>query len=208
MLAPGETLDRAAREGLAAMFHAEARLDIVLLPLRPAGASALERAATTYLSRWDRRFVHRMTVYAPAARVAVRDPAAAKALAAAAEIAGVPAWTNAAWAPLAAGAIAAGRLVEARADLAVATPIARDLEVWREHFRAQGRAWGRLAARDAGLARFAPPPSRAAWWRHNVRQVHRRLIEVLEGTSSASPLVIGLHVVREAAFTAGASQTF
>lgn len=181
-LAPGESLLAGARESLEKLFD-DARVAAVLVPLVPQGERALARAARRYLGLWDARFLHRQNFFAPATRVASRVAA--------------DGWRNADAAPLLADAIASGARVEALREGGVASRIADDLSAWTAHFRAEGRAWAALAARDARFARFAPPP----WARHNALQAGRRLIEILEAQRALDPLVVGLHLARESAFS-------
>ncbi|HVM44333.1 MAG TPA: hypothetical protein VM582_00255 [Candidatus Thermoplasmatota archaeon] len=181
-LAPGESLLPDARARLEALFE-DARVEAVLLPLVPQGERALPRAARRYLAAWDARLLHPQNFFAPAARVASRAPLAG--------------WRNADAAPALADALAAGRRVEALRESGVATRIADDLGAWTRHFRAQGEAWARLARERPDLARFAPP----SWWRHNVAQAGRRVIEALEATRAPDPLVLALHLAREAAYS-------
>lgn len=184
-LAPGERLLPGAAEAAEALL-AEPDVAAVLVPLVPEGEHALARAARTYMRAWDRRFVHRMTFFAPGARVATREPLG---------------WRAAEAAPLLADAIEAGRRVEALPAHGVAAPIARDLDAWARAWRDEGAAWGRLAARDARFAPFLPALSRRAWWRHNVRQLPRRVIEELEAVRAPAPAPLALHLLRESAWT-------
>lgn len=192
-LAPGESLLPGTREALAALF-AQPDVEAVLLPLVPAGEAPFPRAARRYLAAWDRRFVHRQNFYAPASRCVTRAPLAG--------------WRNADAAPLLADAIARGARVEALPRHGVATPIARDLAAWVGHFRAEGEAWGALAAREPRFAPFLPATRRRDWWRHNLRQLPRRTIEELEALRTPAPLPWALHLAREAAFTAGCVTSF
>lgn len=161
----------------------------VLLRVEPEGERALARAARAYMARWDARFVHRQTWYAPMARVASRAPLPGPRLADAA--------------PLLADAIGRGERVEAVAAPGVASALARDLDAWVRAWRAEGRAWGRAAASDARMRPFLPAVDRRGWWRHNVRQMPRRAIEVAEAARGPKPLHGLLHATREAAFTGG-----
>lgn len=192
-LAPGETLLPGTREALATLF-AEPDVEAVLLPLVPEGDGALPRAARGYLRRWDARFVHRQNFFAPASRTVTRAP--------------LRGWRNADAAPLLARAIDGGRRVEALPGHGVATPLARDLGAWASSFRDEGRAWGRLAAQEPRFAPFLPALSRAGWWRHNVAQMPRRTIEVLEAVRTPRLLPWALHVTREAAWTGGCAQAY
>lgn len=187
-LAPGESLlpgTRAAAEALLA----EPDVAAVLVPLVPAGAGPLPRAARRYLAAWDRRFVHRQNFYAPASRCLTRAP--------------LPGPRNADAAPFLAGAVAGGARVEALPEAGVASPVGHDLARWIAHFRSEGEGWGALASRDPSYAGFLPALRRGAWWRHNVLQVSRRTIEELEAVRSPAPLPWLLHLAREAAFTGG-----
>lgn len=182
-LAPGESLLPGTREALGKLFE-DPRVAAVLVPLVPRGERALARAARRYLDAWDARFLHTQNFFAPATRVATREACRG--------------WRNADHAPALADAIAAGARIGAlREGGGVATRIADDLAAWSAHFRAEGRAWAVLAAREARFARFAPPP----WARHNAFQAARRVIEVLEARRAADPLVVGLHLARESAFS-------
>lgn len=184
-LAPGESLLPDARAPLATLFE-DPRVEAVLVPLVPQGEHALARAARRHLALWDARLLHAQNYFAPAARVASRAP--------------LPGWRNADAAPRLAEALARGGRIEALRGAGVACRIADDLGAWTAHFRAEGAAWRALAARDARFARLAPPP----WWRHNVAQVARRVIELLEAQRRVDPLVLGLHLARESAFSADA----
>jgi len=177
---------------LDALFH-EADVEAVLLPLVPQGEGAFPRAARRYLAAWDRRFLHRQNFFAPATRCATRAPLAGA--------------RNADAAPVLAAAIARGARVEALAAAGVATRMGDDLARWVAHFRAEGEAWGSLAAREPAYAGFLPALTRRGWWRHNLLQLPRRTIEVLEAVRSPSPLPLALHLAREAAFTAGSART-
>lgn len=187
-LGPGERLGSGAGEAAAKLLE-DPRVAAVLVPLRPEGAHALARAARAYLAAWDRRFVHRQNHFLPAGRVVTRGP--------------LPGFRSADAAHFLADAIREGRFVEALPEHAVATPIARDLDAWLRAFEAEGRAWGRLAARDPRFPPFLPARSWRGWARHNLRQAPRRVIEVLEAVRRPAPLVLTLHHVREAAWTAG-----
>lgn len=191
-LAPGETLLPGAQEELRRLF-AQPDVEAVLLPLVPQGEAPMPRAARRYLAAWDRRFLHRQNLFAPASRAVTRAPLAG--------------WRNADAAPLLAQALARGARVEALPACGVVTPIARDLSSWVAHFRSEGEAWGALAARDASFAPFLPARSRGGWWRHNLRQLPRRVIEELEAVRSPAPLPLLLHLVREAAFADGCART-
>lgn len=187
-LAPGERLAPEARPLLEALF-ARPEVEAVLLPVVPEGEEALARAARRYMAAWDRRFVHPQNFFAPASRVASRAP--------------LPGYLNAEAAPILADAIASGRRVEALPGVGVLSPLARDLDAWLRFHREEGRGWGRLAARAPRFARFLPATTPAAWWRHNVRESGRRVVEELEAVRRADPLPLLLHVTREAAWTGG-----
>lgn len=187
-LAPGESLLPGTKQALDALF-AKPEVAAVLVPLVPQGDAALPRAARKYLAAWDGRFLHTQNFYAPAARVATR--------------AALDDVHNADAAPALADALAKGARIEALREpgLGVATRIADDLGAWAVHFRAEGAAWAALATRDARFAGFAPAP----WWRHNVRQMPRRVIEIAQATRGLSPLTLLLHATRESAFSRGAT---
>lgn len=187
-LAPGESLLPGTSEAIGALFD-DPRIGAILLPLVPQGAGALPRAARRYLAAWDRRFLHPQNFYAPATRVATRTAPAG--------------WRNAEAAPQLASLLATGARIEALTEgaLGVASGIGRDLGAWNAHFRAEGEAWGALARRDPTYARFLPPQ----WWRHNLAQLGRRVIEEAQAVRSPAPLPLLLHLARESAFSAGAS---
>lgn len=187
-LARGESLLPGAAEALDACF-AEPDVEAVLLPLVPVGDHALARAARDYLRAWDARFVHRQNFFAPASRAVTRAPLAG--------------WRNADAATTLAASIGTGQRVEALPEWGVSSPIAQDLGTWVSTFRDEGHAWGALAARDPRFAPFLPALTRRAWWRHNVAQLPRRTIEVLEAVRAPRPLLWGLHELREAAWTRG-----
>jgi hypothetical protein len=185
-LAPGEALapgTRAAAEALLARPEVAA----VLLPLRPAGDWPLARAARRYLAAWDARFLHPMNFFAPAARAATREA--------------LPGPRNADAAPFLADALDRGLRIEALPAAPVASSMAADLAAWVAWARAEGEAWGRLAARDARFAGFLPP----RWATHNLRQMPRRVIEEIQAVRSAAPLPLLLHLSRESAFAQGAA---
>jgi hypothetical protein len=192
-LAPGESLLPGTREALDGLFE-DPLVDAVLLPLVPAGEGALARAARAYLAAWDRRFLHRQNFFAPASRVASREP--------------MPGPRNADATPRLAAALAKGLVIEALVASGdaggVSTPIARDLGAWVAWAREEGAAWGALAARDARFLGFIPVRSAPAWARHNVLRVAHRCGEVLEATRRVRPTVLLLHTTREAAWTGGA----
>lgn len=183
-LAPGESLLPGTRDALTP-FLADPRVEAVLVPLVPQGDHALARAARRYLAAWDARLVHSQNFFAPAARVASRHAPAGP--------------RNAHAAPMLADALAGGKRIEAlRVPAAgVATHIGDDLGAWSAHFRAEGRAWSELALRDPRFGGFAPP----AWARHNLVQIGRRVIEILEARRGVDPLVVGLHLARVSAFS-------
>lgn len=187
-LAPGEALAPGTADALDALFVAP-DVDAALLPLVPEGAGAWQRAARTYLARWDARFVHRMNFYAPASRTVTRAP--------------LPGPRNADAAPALAASIDHGRRVEALPAHGVVSPIARDLGTWVGAFREEGRAWGALAAREPRFAPFLPALDARGWWRHNLQQMPRRTIEVFEAVREPRALPWALHALREAAFTRG-----
>lgn len=184
-LAPGESVSMATR---AAAESALARpgVDAVLLPLKPRGEGRLPRAARRYLAAWDARYLHPMNFFAPAARVASREA--------------LPGPRNADAAPALEAILARGGRIEALRDAPVECGIADDLSTWTGWARAEGEAWGRLAAREPRFRGFLPPPpGRHAGW-----QVPRRVVEELQCTRSPSPLLLLLHLLREASFSAGA----
>lgn len=186
-LLPGERLLPDARDEAARLLDEGAAF--VLLRVEPEGGAALARAARAYMRAWDARFVHRQTWYAPMARVAAPAP--------------LPGARLADVAPLLADAIARGGRVEAVAAPGVVAPMARDLDAWLRAWREEGRAWGRAAARDVRVRPFLPALDRPGWWRHNVRQLGRRAIEVAEASRGPKPLGWLLHSTREAAWTGG-----
>lgn len=190
-LAPGESLLPGAREALEAIF-ADVRIEAVLMPLMPQGEGAFPRAARRYLAAWDRRFLHRQNFFAPASRCATRAPLAG--------------WRNADAAPALAAVLARGGRVGALPAAGVATRIGDDLARWVAHFRAEGEAWGALAARESAYAGFLPATTRRGWWRHNVLEVGQRTIEELEAVRGPSPLPWLLHLAREAAFSDGCAR--
>lgn len=192
-LAPDEALLPGAREAIGRAFDDPA-VAAALLPLVPQGSAPLARAARTYLARWDGRFLHPQNYFAPAARVALREPA--------------PGWRNGDWAPRLAEAIDEGRRVVALPAAGVASPLASDLGAWARHFRAQGLAWGALAARDARYAGFLPARGWSGWARHNLREQPRRTIEALQAVRTPAPLPWVLHVVREAAWSGGCARGY
>ena len=181
-LGPGEALLPGTRAALDALFE-DARVVAVLVPLVPQGEHALARAARRYLDVWDARFLHAQNFFAPATRLAMREP--------------IGGFRNAEVAPLLADIIATGGRVAALRHAGAAARLASDLSSWTAHFRAEGRAWAELAARDVRFARFAPPP----WARHNAVQAARRIIEILQARRALDPLVVGLHLARESAFS-------
>lgn len=185
-LAPGERLLPGAEAQLDALF-ARPEVEAVLLPIVPEGDGRLARAARRYMAEWDRRVVHAQNYFAPASRVAARRE--------------LPGHRNGDLAPFLADAIAAGRRVEALPGCGVASPLARDLDAWVRFHQAEGAAWGALAAREERFRRFLPATTAAAWWRHNVRQAPRRVVEELEGVRTLAPLPLLLHLTREAAWT-------
>lgn len=187
-LAPGESLLPGTSEALDELF-ADARVEAVLLPLVPQGERALARAARRYLGAWDRRFLHAQNYFAPAARVVSRTP--------------LPGPRNADAAPALAALLDQGGRVEALATHGVATRVGDDLSAWTGHFRAEGEAWGALAARDPRFSAFLPPP----WWRHNVAQLGRRVIEGAQALRSVAPLPLLLHLTRESAWSQGCTAT-
>lgn len=183
-LAPGESLLPGTREALDAIF-ADAQVAAALLPLVPQGADALPRAARRYLDAWDRRFLHPQNFFAPATRVASRER--------------LPGPRNADAAPALADALDKGRRIAALRAGGVATRMADDLSAWSAHFCAEGAAWRALATREERFRGFAPP----APLRHNLRQAPRRVIEALQAVRAPAPLVLLLHLTREAAFSRG-----
>lgn len=194
-LAPGETLLPGTAEAVAALLD-DPKVAGVIAPLVPQGDHALARAARRYLAAWDGRLLHDQTFYAPATRCALRHvpdtwaPHAGHV---------GPTWRNADAAPHLADAMARGARIVALRDGGIACRIADDLGAWNAHFRAEGAAWTELARRDPRFARFAPDP----WARHNVAQIGRRVIEVLQATKRVDPLVWTLHLARESSFTSG-----
>ena len=187
-LAPGERLLPGAEAALRQLL-ARPEVEAVLVPLVPEGEGVLARAARRYLRAWDARFVHPQNLFAPAARVVTHAP--------------LPGPRNGDAAPFLRDVLARGGRIEALPVEGVATRIAEDLARWTGHFRAEGEAWGALAARDRELRRLLPVTTRAGWWRHNVLQCGRRTIEELEAVRSPAPLPWILHLTREAAFGAG-----
>jgi hypothetical protein len=185
-LAPGESLPDATRAAAQAAL-ADPRVAGVLLPLRPEGERALARAARRYLAAWDARFLHDMNYFAPAVRVATREA--------------LPGPRNADAAPFLADALDKGLRVVALRDAPVAWTL-RDLSAWTAWARAEGEAWGALAARAPRFRGFLPP----RWATHNVRQLPRRVIEELQAVRSPAPLPLLLHLARESAFAHGCAQ--
>ncbi|GEM_PF-6987652 len=183
-LAPGEALAPGARAAAEAVL-ARPEVAAALLPLRPAGDWALARAARRYLAAWDARFLHPMNFFAPAARAATREP--------------LPGPRNADAAPFLADALDRGLRIEALPGAPVAAPMAADLGSWVAWARAEGEAWGRLAARAERFRGFLPPP----WAVHGLRQMPRRVIEELQAVRSPAPLPLLLHLARESAFARG-----
>ncbi len=192
-LAPGESLLPGTHEAAQRLLD-DPDVDAVLLRLVPSGTGRLARSARPYLAEWDRRFVHRMNFYAPASRVASRQP--------------WPGHLAADAAPHLARAIDAGRRVEAVLDGGVATPIATNLQTWLEWASAEGAQWGRLAAREPRFAPFLPALSRRGWMRHNVFHASRRAGEVLEGVRRVDPTMLLLHATREATWTGSAGHAY
>ena len=187
-LGPGERLLPGAAEAAARALE-DPRVEAVLLPLVPEGAGAFPTLARRYLAAWDARFVHPQTFFAPAARAVTREP--------------VPGWRSAEAAPRLARAIDEGRRVEALPGFGVASPFADDLDALLRWAREEGALWGRLAAREARFAPFLPVLDRAGWWRHNVVQVQRRVLEASEAVKRPDAPLVLLHLAREAAFTGG-----
>ncbi|HUR68270.1 MAG TPA: hypothetical protein VM370_03420 [Candidatus Thermoplasmatota archaeon] len=202
-LAPGEELLPGTRERLEELFH-DARVAAVLVPLVPRGEGALQRAARRYLAAWDGRFLHPQNFFAPATRVATRSRSeGADALPASAARAHVAGPRNADAAPQLADALARGLRIEALRAGGVGCDIARDLSAWSSHWRAEGAAWGARAASEPEFARFAPAP----WAKHNVAQLGRRTVEILQASRRPDPLVWLLHVTRESAYSRGTPTT-
>lgn len=187
-LAAGERLAPGAEQALAALFE-RPEVEAVLLPVVPEGEGALAVSARRYMAEWDRRFVHPQNFFAPASRAATRRP--------------LPGPRNAEAAPCLADAIAGGRRVEALPGAGVLSPLARDLDAWLRWHRAEGLAWGALAAREPRFAPFLPARSASGWWRHNVREAPRRVVEELESVRRPDALALLLHLTREAAWTGG-----
>lgn len=194
VLGPGESLLPGAEESLREAFL-DPDVAAVLLPLVPTGRSAFARAARRYAAAWDARFLHPMNFFVPAGRVALREPVS-------------PGPCTAHAAPHLAALIDAGCRVEALPRTGVASPVGDDLGAWIAWARREGHAWGRLAVRDDRFRGFLPALSRSAWARHNVLQVHRRLIEVTQALRRPAPLEILVHLSREAAWTRGCVEGF
>lgn len=182
-LAPGESLLPGIAERIATVPPDVAA---VILPLAPQGEGRVALAARRYFAAWDARYHHDQTYYAPAARIASRVK--------------LPGWTAADGAPTLARALDAGERVIALREPCVATHVAGSLDTFIAWSREEGAAWGRLARRDARFAPFATR-SRAAWWRHNVFEAHRRAGEVAQATRRFDPAVTLLHLARGSAWS-------
>lgn len=178
-LGPGETLEPGTAPAIDALLS-DPEVFAVLVPLVPRGTGLLPRAARRYLSAWDGRFLHAQTWFAPAARVVARE-----------RLAG---FRHGDAAPALADALEKGRRVEALRGGAVGCDLARDLSAWSAHWRAEGEAWGRAAARDARLLPFATT-------RGHLLRPHRRVVEALQAQVGAPGLL--LHWTREAAWAGG-----
>ena len=189
-LAPGERLRPGAREAVERAFAADPRLGAVLLPLVPEGVGYLPRVARRYVASWDARLLHAQNWFVPFGRVASRVP--------------LPGPLAADAAPHLADLVLGGAKVDTLPDTWVDTGLARDLEAWTAWWEVEGRAWGRLAARDARFPRFLPATSWPGWWRHNVLQSGRRLVECLQARKAPDLAAwLLLHATREAAWTGG-----
>lgn len=186
-LAPGErpsegTLDAAAR------ILEDPNVAAVLVPIEPEGASRTAAAARAYMAAWDARLIHDQTCFAPGDRVATREA--------------LPGPRAADAAPFLRRALDEGLRVVALREGVVRSPIAASLDAWVAWARGEGEAWGALARRDAGFARFAPAGSWPGWARHNVWHAWRRAGEVAQAMRRVDVEALWLHGLREAAWGA------
>lgn len=178
-LGPGESFAKPSLDAARPLFD-DPSVAAVLVPLVPTGDHLLARAARRYLAAWDGRFLHPQTFFAPASRALSRDA--------------LPGFRNGDWAGPLADALTKGARVVALREAAVECDIGRDLDAWTAHWRAEGEAWGRAAAKDARLRPFVTT-------RAHLLRPHRRVVEALQARAGAPGVL--LHLAREAAWARG-----